>query len=829
MNDDPHDYGVQIPDPAKDAGAFMRFLIDIMDRNRIAAFRRAFRMHGDQYGSKIVAQNLTKGASEKMTIIHYAIRNKRSYEIIEMLAKYFKRPARPEPPKNTPAAIEKYEKQMEEYTKIRDEYYKLTTTGPTVNLDAAALFISNEESDRIEKEVVPEVKDAIENDNPSKLEELLRTNPFVYNETRANIYFGDANDIIYYALNNNVSAAVLRVLLKYAAAYKIDTNKGKLFELALKEKAPKEILNVLEPAAAVNTAALSGTIAHEPAALAAPAALTRYLSSLDISEVRGLKVMKLLKGTLLFNAFKVQSPEEIAAAAKAKNIDTLFSANNHYLQLLNGILPLSTTITHDDKTIKIKGCIDKNSAKFFYANPVGGPALGSVHGTFNTFAAFELKHDINVVVLMSPASQHRLNSDVDHEYIDSCLGFAQSYHTKDPSAYCRCSYDPDLGEDHECPYANKYDVCIEPSFLKNRDIHGHIAIAEADSYSHKMYEFDTKFANNANIPTKYKKLNELIFKACVSEDRRYIESAAGSVAKPVIGFPEIVLQLYGPKWYKNDVHEQRFEQEIPIEDGDVAKTIIKYLLNVDTSKLFPNADNPLQLKYIATTRALYNFTNGTVMLNPLRTQAIIGELYSNFATYYYLNYLEAYMRGDINFFVDPRTGFLMNGSLAPTNILINTNDYHEEKYKRIKLEEYLSKIKGDGSLLEKSAQFRMRGRVPGLSHLSYPKTFIPAFIVDFENENSGSSGSSKSGSSGGGITHRSRIPKTQKRKKVAALAAKAQETRQKFHKTLRRIMKPTIRSRVASVKPRPFSPFMTPLWVDQAYMQIMKIIREQRS
>jgi hypothetical protein len=85
---------------------------------------------------------------------------------------------------------------------------------------------------------------------------------------------------------------------------------------------------------------------------------------------------------------------------------------------------------------------------------------------FNTFAAFELKHDINVVVLMSPASQHRLNRDTDHDYIDSCLGFAQSYRKKDPSAYCRCSYDPALGEDHECPYANKYDVCIEPSFLK---------------------------------------------------------------------------------------------------------------------------------------------------------------------------------------------------------------------------------------------------------------------------------------------------------------------------------------------------------------------------
>jgi hypothetical protein len=332
-----------------------------------------------------------------------------------------------------------------------------------------------------------------------------------------------------------------------------------------------------------------------------------------------------------------------------------------------------------------------------------------------------------------------------------------------------------------------------------------------------MNEFDVDFALSGLIPDKYKQLNHQIFKSCVSMDKRPHETI-NDYTTDLVGFPEIVLQLYGSQWYGNTVHEQRFEEEIPIEDNDVPKTIVKYLLNVDTSRLFKNADNPLQLKYISTSRAFYNLTNGNVIQNPFMKEAIYDEINKEFATYFYLNYLEAYLRGEINFFIDPRNGFFMNAS-SSTEFIINNNT---KKYKRIKLEDYIDKSASSGTLLEKSAKLRV-GDLPYFwSTLLYPNSFRPARIEDSPSVSS----KSASPKSGGGITKKSRQTRTLKKQiKPSKLS--------KIHKTMRRIMKPAIRNRGVQDTPisgsfadyNRVSKFTTPLWIDNEYMKICQIIK----
>jgi hypothetical protein len=750
----------------------------------------------DKYRKKLLKMTLTIDGNSGSTLLHYALRRGVSDKMIEFLVSY---------PHDAPAKSN------------GQTYYDIAVEKK--NLFAANLVIPSEEKERLLNDIVPEAAHAIENSQSDTLDGLLEQHMILFALPFPNKY-----NIFMYAIKHKATSDIIHVIIKYATIYKVPINKEELYKQATNEYAPNAVLKLLEPSPTINSSLFAGLTTRSPTATAL-APLNRYISHYNIKTIDGLKVMTLLKGTLLFNAYEVITSD----ARKGKQFGEIFYSDNTYLQLLNGILPLSTSITHDDKTVKIKGCIDKNSSKFFYANPAGGPALGNVHTTFNTLAAFELKHDINVVVLMSPSHQHRL-AGTRHDAVKTCDTFATGYLSKtEPYAYCKCSHHKEIG----CPYAFPYDVCINPSFLKKHNIHGHMAIAEADTYNKLMYNFDFEFAINGIIPDKYKKLNYQIFKSCVSVDKRPHENI-NDYTNDLIGFPEIVLQLYGSQWYENTVHEQRFEEEIPIEDNDVPKTIVKYLLTADTSRLFKNADNPLQLKYVATSRAFYNLTNGNVIQNPFMKEAIYDEINKEFATYYYLNYLEAYLRGEINFFVDPRNGFLMNAS-SSTELIINNNS---KKYKRIKLEEYIDKSASSGTLFEKSAKLRV-GNLPYFwSTLLYPNSFRPARIEDKDsNSVSPKSGGPKSGSpkSGGGITRKSRQTRSLLKKQIKPSKSS------KLHKTMRRIMKPAIRSIMKpAIRNRGVqdalisgsfadynrvSKFTTPLWIDNEYMKICQFIK----
>lgn len=775
-----------------------------------------------KYGRKLLTFAFTADGKENSTLLHYALRNNASNDILKFLATF--------PHKTT----DKSEGQT---------YYDIAIEKK--NFVAQVLFIPDDEKLRL----VNETKHAFSDINLDILEELLKHNMVIFGLSFAPYSSAGYKSIFSYAIDIYASPEIFEILLKYAKIYDIEHVELPIYDAveiyteAYDQELPKSVLKLLEPKAAVNSKVLEGlkinnapAMKHPAGSAAVVAANTGSPSSssskrkrYEIRTIEGLEVMTILKGTLLFNAYEVMTPE----TRKLTNFGDIFHPDNTYLQLLNGILPLSTSIIHDDKTIKIKGCIDKNSAKFFYANPAGGPALGDVNTRFNTLAAFELKHDINLILLMSPAYQHRLEG-ADNKTIFTCNNLSEKYGKsvgkKDKTAYCRCTYNKTLDA---CPFAFPYDVCIKPEFLKKHNIHGHVAMAEADSYDKKMEQFDSDFAMNTHIPDTYKNLNSLLFESCVSLDKR----PGSAIADELIGFPEIVLQLYGAQWYEPDLHEQHFEDEIAIENNDPAATIVKYLLNVNTSRLFPNADNPLKLKYVSTSRALYNLTNGNVIQNPFMHLAVYSEIQRNFATYYYLNYLEAFLRGELNFFVDPRNGFLMDATFA-NDILTNTGS-----------------TKGK-TLLETSLALRKNESLYGYNKLLYPKYFRPQFIrtaspramssssfVEAAGTNlnnsptsnkstpkkaasvsSNSSNVSLSNILGGGITHRQVKYTTLKHKKMHKTKMHKQMS-VKQHKTTRKAKKSIAPRYKVAIRHKHEPKFTTPLWIDKEYINICKIIK----
>jgi ankyrin repeat protein len=379
-----------------------------------------------------------------------------------------------------------------------------------------------------------------------------------------------------------------------------------------------------------------------------------------IEEEDGIPILTIPQGSLLYNSFYVDVLKN--AETGEMNLDTV-------LRTFGGLMPFATNVTKTDTGLKITSCIDRFSQKFFYTNPAGGTALVKVVGdyNFNITATFQTKRDMRFALLMTPSPFHRLEgiNSKPHPAIYPC--------SETNPEDCECaplkeeddSYRFDRG--HKCKFGFHYDVCIEPEFLKDHALDGHIAIAGGDSYETRLKGLQEKF-NDMDVDTKYKDLTNLIFNACMSVDKRVDVDVDKRVDAPIRGFPELVVQIFGTDWY-DTYKSQQFEYEIPLgtnerSDEAMVRALVRFLLDFN-SRMEPTdsipVQSPLQLIRISTEYHWYNFETGSSRDNSSLAPLTVQNKYYR----YFMANLEAYFNGDLRFIVDPRTGFLVRPGYLP--------------------------------------------------------------------------------------------------------------------------------------------------------------------
>jgi hypothetical protein len=398
----------------------------------------------------------------------------------------------------------------------------------------------------------------------------------------------------------------------------------------------------------------------------------RELKTFEITEEGGMPILTIPQGSLLYNSFYVG---DIRSSVTGKlNLNAI-------LHTLGGILPFATTVKETATGLKISSCIDKFSQKFFYTNPVGGAALKQIHAdkAFNVTSAFQTKRDMRFALLMDPGPFHRLGEShagiVDRPHADlypCSLSDAES---------CECAKLIDtpnttpadkerIRRGEKCKFGFNYDACIRPKFLKEHNLDGHIAIAEADSYESLLKYFQRE-VNGMSIDKKYKSITNFIFDSCLSTDTRDTGS------KKIRGFPELVIQIFGTDWYegKNSI---QFEYEIPLgeDKSEEAKVnaLVRFLIGFNALPE-PTADipvqSPLQLIRTSTYTRWYNLETG---LSKDTTPSGNNIKPENVYIQYYLNSLDAFENGDLRFIVDTRTGFLVRPDFLPPVKFVEGSD-----------------------------------------------------------------------------------------------------------------------------------------------------------
>lgn len=395
------------------------------------------------------------------------------------------------------------------------------------------------------------------------------------------------------------------------------------------------------------------------------------IKKFEMEMADGIPVMTIPRGTLLYNSYTI----------KETDTPTL----EYTLKLMSGLLPFNTNISVSDASgITLRGCVDKLQQKFFYSNPVGGPALGSVtKGTFNIMGVFEATRDMRFAVLMTPGEYHRLSGE--HPSKMSCDQL-------DMSA-CRCStYNPVEGytsgefsegsykgwatstrggrkkkvSRNRCKYGHHYDVCLKPEFLHKHRLDGHIALAGEDSYERRMEPYDEKFLSTLEFDVEYRKLNRRLFDNGSSADIRPPDDEHNTIMH-VNGFPELVIHIFGTDWY--DTKESiEFTHNIPMPIGhtreDCVMALMKLLIDLNNG-VGPDLGftTPLKRVGISTTKKWRNLLNGT---EEGRKYDAAEHIINNF----YINILDSFVRGDMRFYFDIRNGFLIReGSAAPNLIM----------------------------------------------------------------------------------------------------------------------------------------------------------------
>jgi hypothetical protein len=396
-----------------------------------------------------------------------------------------------------------------------------------------------------------------------------------------------------------------------------------------------------------------------------------------------IPVMTIPRGTLLYNSYTVKS--------EGNSLKSL-------LKLMGGILPFNTDISVSDTSgINLRGCIDKFQQKFFYSNPAGGVALGSVTSdTFNTMGVFELKRDMRFALLMSPGEYHRLSGKTHPskipcsqlnlssctcdrfdpvnnykvgEYVDSAYKWRKSTTPVVKGGWINYDdYNRNRRAYTKCKHAHDYDVCLKPEFLHEHRLDGHIALAKEDSYDTRMKIYDEKFLNNITFDKEYRKLNRKLFDGGCSYDIRPPDAEHPS-EKSIVGFPELVIHMFQTDWYDKE-DRVKFSYNIPMPIGHTydmcVQELTDFLIDVNNGYIKDiGFESPLKLIALSTTNKWRNILNGT---EEPRKYSDTEYILDNF----YINALDAYVRGDMRFYFDSRTGFLIrDGSPVPNLILDN--------------------------------------------------------------------------------------------------------------------------------------------------------------
>lgn len=462
-----------------------------------------------------------------------------------------------------------------------------------------------------------------------------------------------------------------------------------------------------------------------------------YIMTASKEKNQYMPVMTIPKGTLLFNSYKAPEFDKIEMGVE---YDTTVT---NIVKFLQGLLPLKTDVKLTEEHLEIDSCLDHFHQVFFYTNPAGGPALSH---NFNVTAMFETKKDMRLALLMSPGNYHRLIGE--HTEKISC--------DKMPVQDCLCSTTTDYTNNdgtkkQKCTFGFDYDACMRPGFLEENGLDGHIAIAEADAYSRtnidislqdtskQLKNFDRNFMRN-KFSKKYTVPHRILFDYCRSEDDRSPISSLltkeyeyeinketnekkvvdlakaklniiprvrkeAEVARErrqiVSGFPEIVLHTYGTNWYK-DALKKSVKIKKPLPKGEnimewAAKLMLEYNYSLyDTLGI--GFASSIKLIRLSTPKHYFNLENGTIRyaLETLDTDAL--KKYKIFGMY--LNILQAYHDGDINWLIDTRNGFLLRPGHLPKVEFYDGSVRDFEDLCIVGTEEE------DGTLFERSAKSR---------------------------------------------------------------------------------------------------------------------------
>jgi hypothetical protein len=430
------------------------------------------------------------------------------------------------------------------------------------------------------------------------------------------------------------------------------------------------------------------------AGAAVPTSLPFRMFELQYREEMPILVVP--RGTLFYNSFSLLDTPTLQDIPK----------------FMAGILPFTTQVTLEGSTLHLKGCIDQMAQKFFYSNPVGGPALGVAMAPFTVTGVFEARRDMRFALLMTPAPFHRREGAAHPEKMDC---------NRLPTTVCDCARDTQTDGTHTCRFAYGYDTCLTPAFLQRNQLDGHIAISKTDAEAMQAYKDHINDAPDHLLGSEEKvRLHRLLSTYGYSMDIRerppneeeqadYAAEVAEALANGgpapaplpaivrrfVIGAPELVLHMFGTDWYAEKT-SKTFDISVPITD-DPARSLMRYLLQFNEGAADTTAfHTPLRLVRAMTIGRIWDFETGAVR----DTRALIpATIRTNLYDRLYWNGLDATMDPSLDAILDTRTGFLARASKLPT---LRKPSGEEISYKDL----ILTHAPAAGSLLERSAESR---------------------------------------------------------------------------------------------------------------------------
>ncbi len=369
--------------------------------------------------------------------------------------------------------------------------------------------------------------------------------------------------------------------------------------------------------------------------------MSKSVTAIDhykISENEGIQFMIIPKGTLLYNAVHV--PETAASNDEAASYKRIF-------QKWMGIFPFKYTIRVEGDEMKIDFCLDQMNQKFFYSNPAGGPTLLKINqNVFNHISVYETVRDMKLAVLMSPSDQHRLATS--HPEKVTCDQISEDA--------CKCS-----AADGKCPHAYHFDPCLKPDFLERNGCDGHFTIRSVkDGYAFRMKAFE-KYFNNFRVggsqqDSFIRHHHRLLFECGRSKDIRPASPPEFPKETVYLGFPEIVIHIFGTNWYnRHDQLNKTFSVKLPANSSAEDRiAAFSHLLQSQSIEFADNIKSPMKLIGYANGDGYCNvLTKGTSELpEQYRKQGLTYRLY--------LNLLNAYYKRHLQYYIDTRTGFLIN-------------------------------------------------------------------------------------------------------------------------------------------------------------------------